>query len=396
MTVPPTRCEYQWPEDADVDFPVPDSFMRPHHCCWRETWEDSDRCIWHAETDAEKPTDELERRRETPENLEHNRGGDRSAELLDGAYLPGVGLGMVGSFRGCSLQYADLSGADLMEADLPGADLFKADLPGADLFKADLTDADLRFADLSGADLRGADLSGADLRGADLSGADLRRADLPGANLREADLSGADLREADLSDAKLAELSCTDVTLSRGTTFLEQKTYAQRVREGVVAVRRSLDPRSSERDPAEYDTEARTYGELRRAYSANGLLGRARKARVRERRARRREAKAEGGVGGTGAWFLSLLSEIFTGYGVRLLPVVGWMLVLYVGSTVVYWQLTDWGVRYSLYYSIVTFTTAPPELPPSGIPAIVASIETFAGTAAIIFLGYVLGSRERI
>ena len=385
MTVPPTRCEYQWPEDADVDLPAPYA-LGAGHCCWRETWEDSDRCIWHAETDAEKPTDELERRRETPENLEHNRGGDRSAELLDGAYLPGVGLGMVGSFRGCSLQYADLSGADLMEADLPGADLRFADLP----------DADLQYADLTDATLWEADLTDADLQYADLPGANLREADLPGANLREADLSGADLREADLSDAKLAELSCTDVTLSRGTTFLEQKTYAQRVREGVVAVRRSLDPRSSERDPAEYDTEARTYGELRRAYSANGLLGRARKARVRERRARRREAKAEGGVGGTGAWFLSLLSEIFTGYGVRLLPVVGWMLVLYVGSTVVYWQLTDWGVRYSLYYSIVTFTTAPPELPPSGIPAIVASIETFAGTAAIIFLGYVLGSRERI
>jgi hypothetical protein len=166
----------------------------------------------------------------------------------------------------------------------------------------------------------------------------------------------------------------------------------------VFAVGRAIDPRSSEGDPAEYDTVARTHGELRKAYSANGLLGRARKARVRERRARRREAKAEEGIGGTGAWFFSLLSEIFSGYGVRLLPVVGWMLVLYVGSTVVYWQLTDWGVRYSLYYSIVTFTTAPPaaDPPPSGIPAIVASIETFAGTAAIIFLGYVLGSRERI
>ena len=30
------------------------------------------------------------------------------------------------------------------------------------------------------------------------------------------------------------------------------------------------------------------------------------------------------------------------------------------------------------------------------ITSIVAGIETFAGTVAIIFLGYVLGSRERI
>jgi len=41
-------------------------------------------------------------------------------------------------------------------------------------------------------------------------------------------------------------------------------------------------------------------------------------------------------------------------------------------------------------------TTSPPTEPPLGIASIVAGFETLAGTAAIVFLGYVLGTRERI
>lgn len=47
----------------------------------------------------------------------------------------------------------------------------------------------------------------------------------------------------------------------------------------------------------------------------------------------------------------------------------------------------------ALYYSIVTFTTSPP---PLGLASIMAGIETFAGTALIVLLGYVLGTREQV
>lgn len=285
----------------------------------------------------------------------------------------------------------------------PEAKLWDTDLSGADLNNANLAKAYLIGADLSGANLMGADLSGATLRRTDLSGAKLLAVNLSGADLWDADLSGTDIREADLSGANIREADLSGADLSRETTFISRKTYRKRVREGVFAVGRAIGLRSgrgdsSEDDPTEYDIVARTHGELRKAYSTNGLLSRARKARVRERRARRREAKAEEGIRGTVAWFFSVLSGFFTGYGVRLLPVVGWMLLLYFGSTFVYWHWTDWGLGYSLYYSVVTFTTAPPatNTPPGRILAIVASFETFAGTAAIIFLGYVLGSRERI
>ena len=72
------------------------------------------------------------------------------------------------------------------------------------------------------------------------------------------------------------------------------------------------------------------------------------------------------------------------------------MLALYLLSAGVYWYGGGMAWDRSLYYSIVTFTTAPPETPPNYITSIVAGIETFAGTAAIIFLGYVLGARERV
>jgi hypothetical protein len=72
------------------------------------------------------------------------------------------------------------------------------------------------------------------------------------------------------------------------------------------------------------------------------------------------------------------------------------MLLLYLVSAGVYWHWGEMAWDRSLYYSIVTFTTAPPEPPLNYATSVIAGIETFAGTAAIIFLGYVLGSRERI
>jgi hypothetical protein len=75
------------------------------------------------------------------------------------------------------------------------------------------------------------------------------------------------------------------------------------------------------------------------------------------------------------------------------------MVALYLASVAAYfWE--GMPIDQSLYYSVVTFTTAPPT-DPSGvgfgtIGTLAAGIETFAGTAAIVFLGYVLGTRERV
>jgi len=146
---------------------------------------------------------------------------------------------------------------------------------------------------------------------------------------------------------------------------------------------------------AAYDEIARANHELRKAYNANGLTDRARAARVRERKARRREARAEGGWGWV-AWLWSVLSQVFTGYGIQLRWVLGMMLLLYLGSAFVYVEFGGMTLVDSLYYSIVTFTTSPPAEPTGIVMHLVAGTETFAGTAAIVFLGYVLGTRERV
>lgn len=144
-----------------------------------------------------------------------------------------------------------------------------------------------------------------------------------------------------------------------------------------------------------YDMIARTNHELRVAYSENGLIGRARRARVREQNARRKEARAEESWRETVAWGWSLLSKVFTGYGVQLWGPIAMMLLLYFGSAWIYsWQ--GMAPDRALYYSVVTFTTSPPETPPLGIASIMAGIETFAGTAFIVLLGYLLATREQV
>lgn len=274
--------------------------------------------------------------------------------------------------------------------EIPNADLTPDDIePGASLTGADLSEANLYLADLSGADLQEADLSGAILEEIDLSEANLYLADLSEANLYRADLSGANLRDANLSGTNLFEVNLSGVALSWATQiepeFIDIKEMASQ-----------LYGLGDSETPGMWDAVARMNHELKTAYSANGLVGQARKYRVRERLARRNEAKAEGGLTGYSAWLGSLLSRIVTGYGVQLRWVGTLMLLIYLVSAAVYWR-AGMEVGESLYYSIVTFTTAPPAPPPSGlITQVTAMGETFGGTLLIVLLGYVLGNREQV
>lgn len=264
-----------------------------------------------------------------------------------------------------------------LKTEIHDGDLHGAIAPHTDLTSLELPPAP-GFVD--------AGFSKADLEGADLSEADLYDADLSGADLRMADLSGADLRDADLRHSPLIEIDLADTTLARSTQ--------------ITAPRDGLEKEVSDYESVSTEqlegSIARANHELRTAYSSNGLIGRARHARVRERRARRREALAGEGWRGTTAWFGSILSKVFTGYGVQLTWIAGVIAVLYLASAGVYHFVGGMSVGRSLYYSVVTLTTSPPSPPPGGLTSVVAGVETFAGTAAIVFLGYVLGTRERV
>lgn len=320
---------------------------------------------------------------------------------------------------------ADLLGADLSDANLEGADLSRADLSGADLSganleRADLSEAELGDTNLSGAmmnfsnlsetymidvvatnaDMHRANFAGAtmehcifsktNLSSAALEGAELFETNLSWANLSGADFSGADLTDSDLSDAVLWNTSFSGALLSRNTDIGSQKKIFERVA-------KESDVGTFSDAAFRWDAIARANHELKTAYSDNGLIGQARDARVRERRARRKEAKAEDGWRGTVAWAGSVVSRVVTGYGVQIWPVALLMILLWFGSATVYTLYGGMVWADSLYFSVVTFTTSPPPEPAlSGISRFVAGVETFLGTTAIVFLGYVLGTRERV
>jgi hypothetical protein len=122
----------------------------PIETCERSTWEDHDRCVWHAQVDGK-----------TKETLETTDPEEQSA--IDGAYLVEASLANVDWFGDTSL----------VEANLTGADLKGANFSGANLTLATLTDVSAIATDFSGANLEGAILTNADLRRATIEDARL-------------------------------------------------------------------------------------------------------------------------------------------------------------------------------------------------------------------------------
>jgi len=429
------------------DLDVPDSALRSYGIeswsCSRPAWEPeatgSSRCVWHTET-AEKPPNELKNEihdgdlhgaiaphtdltsLELPPAPGFVDAGFSKADLegadLSDAYLWEADLSEA-NLKGADLSdaylwEADLSGADLREADLSEAHLRFADLRVADLREADLSEAHLRFADLSGANLKGADLSEAHLRGADLSAADLLGADLSAANLGAADLSGAGLRKADLSAANLRRADLSRAVL--GNTNQSNINISNRTR-----FTRGFIPKFGPAlwqigfTPRYWNGHAQDCHKLATKCSKAGLRRNARILTVWDRRARRIEALFSMRVPeAVGSW----LNWQATGHGISLRRITRNIVALYIISTTIYLLF---GIQSSaeaipinvllsrpfltpdvvdtLYFSIVTFTTSPP-VPMSamsvGISKWVAMAETFLGTALIVFLGYVLGTRERV
>lgn len=246
-------------------------------CCWRPTWADFDRCIWHAET-RDKPLGSL---RKALSGL---------PERLDGAFLVGTRINASLYFEDCSLQRAtlfearldgvDFSGTDLSKSDIAesliedsdfsesllpranlrrsrilntnlsraylpetdfteatlefvnavdavfsrasftGAKILEADFSNAHLYSTDLVGADLQDINFTDAHLPDTDLTDADLRGIDFTDADLQDADLTDVDLRDGDLNGVSLRNADLTDANLQGCDFTDADL-RNSDFTD-------------------------------------------------------------------------------------------------------------------------------------------------------------------------------
>ena len=198
----------------------------------------------------------------------------------------------------------------------------------------------LTGARFENADQEGADFSDADLRFAEFPDADLRFAEFPDADLQRTDLTGTNLQGATITNTDLRGSTIEDINVSQATEFGRQ-TLAEQEADSV----------------SDWDEIAQVHHTLKTILSEeHGLVGKAREHHIWEREARGKEALADGDRLGYAG---SRLSRYVTGYGVDYRRVVAVMAVVFALPTLWYWQRAP-GIEQSLYYSIVTFVTAPP------------------------------------
>jgi hypothetical protein len=346
-------------------------------CCWRETWNDTGRCIWHGESNGKTVKELRSRRAEGPERL-------------DGANIEGLELDNVISFSDCVMV-----GASFSDASLHGVDL---------------SNAFLNRANLSDAALWGADLSDIDLRRADLSDVDFRRANLSDAYLSEASLTDANLREAAFYGAIFDGTQIDAATRFGGH-------YDDEMADG--------DPREYDRDePSPWDKAAFTYRQIERLSRDIALSDQSRWAYRSRKDVRRREYRRTSGLSKKVRWLKAEGSRWLTNYGDGPWHVVGTSLVVMVlwaflyplvggidvpptpeDTDTVVWEvfpkvvysLPDPLAEFatSLYFSVVTFTTLGygDLQPATGAAQALATIESFVGALLMALLVFVLGRR---
>lgn len=222
--VPEHRCGFELtPEHRFVNWDGELSVWRGQFnaiSCCREPWRDSDRCIWHAETE-DKPVDQLK--------TVHAEGSKR----IDGVFLVGVDAGDELSFQEYELIFPDfsetnLSNACFAQARLLGARFRRANLERANFSGAipvnvrnvkkdfptvNFNESIIREAKFNDAWFLNSDFTETKGRWADFSDANLKKAQFSGANLRETKFTSTDLRDAKFPDAHLGKAELNPATL---------------------------------------------------------------------------------------------------------------------------------------------------------------------------------------
>ena len=367
-------------------------------CCWRETWQDTDRCKWHLDEDKS-------------DIITQSHFIDEADYLVDSV------------FRGASLPGGEtLEGRHLMGSDFSGADLRGADLSGSNLTEANFSDANLRGANLSDADLKDADFSETDLRDADLRDADARDASFREANLENTALTRTNLRNADICDARMFEASFSDTWINEATKLGDFCVYEKEADAGI-----DRDERTVERHMA----AAWSYRALENLCRENSLPTKARNFFVREKEARRKHAWETGDYRhwmraeasrwvmehGSNPWRVVAVSAVIIVLFAVLYPVTGGLVDSVAGPSntqtasdavkptiITYWPdggLPQFNVLLgklprifgtSLYFSVVTFATLGygDIYVKGGLARGLATVETILGSVLIALLVFVL------
>lgn len=403
------RCRYTYTGEAAHE-----------SCCYRKTWGDAERCVWHAEADDEetKPMEVLREARAPPSVRELNGGGG-PAEILDGAEFRDVSFPDGTDLAGVSLRDANMAEVTLREATLVGASLLDATLIDADLRRSDLSEANCWEAELNEIHLGGADLEGVDLQAADCSDAILRGADLHGANLEGAFFTRADLFDATLTETRSYGAVFSEARANEGTELDKWCVYdpnsdvdSGQWRGGTDQTRTDggASVAGSEVDPL---TKAEgTYQELEELCAENALLEPQGRYFVRRQDIHTEEHRQEGNWS---RWLRARVSRAVVLYGespFRVLSVAGAVIV---GSALLYplgllrnsttGQLMTYPtptepvalvttLADSLYFSTLTFTTMTFGLySPVGAGKFLTMLETGAGIVLMALLVFVFGRR---
>lgn len=313
--------------------------------CWRPTYEEYDRCLWHADEGAK-----------SPEALEDY--GPEPGERLDGAVL-----------RGVLLEDQDW----LAETTLVGVD-----------FEA--------------ANLEGADLRGSDLRGASFDDAHARATNFEETNLEDASFDSTKLQGASFRSAQLNDTEFSGSRISRETGFDDVVGYEQQLEE-------ATDP--DEREEL-FDAATWVYRRLQDLSRRNALFGNVEHYFLREKAVRRRFAwqqreyihalRAEGSrwlIGyGRNPWRIVAISGLVVGLCALLFPFLGTLQDTAGQESVRYaLELPPQGsvdrtiavFGKSLYFSVVTFAT----LGYGDVQPVGTAIRALAGIESLLGFGLV-------
>jgi uncharacterized protein YjbI with pentapeptide repeats len=291
------------------------------------------------------------------EALERLRRAQRDAVLrvtldlsgldLSGAVLPRATL------ERAALTGATLTGANLIGATLTGAILSRATLTKANLDSATLTSADLGEATLTDAILRYATLTRADLGEATLTSADLYRATLTSADLHEATLTGANLRRAKLQRTILVSSHMDTATELTRVSLDSHTQLGDIVWNGAPLTRVdwSQAPRLGDEDAiATGETRAkrikilrdaaRAYRGLATALRSQSMAREASHYRLREQRLEQRAMRLQRRYG---AWLLSTIFDLVSGYGEEPGRILAFYAVVVLTFTAVFFSVTNFG-----------------------------------------------------
>ena len=322
----------------------------------------------------------------------------------------------------------NLTNARLRYVDLTGSDLVKADLTHADLEKACLTDADLEGADLTDVYFRGANLENADLINANLIKADLAYANLTDTDLRKADLTDTDLRDASLNCVALYDTTLQGVNIDESTSVNPPSKLELKADAAAESRLGWFDQRGfrwlrflgrSASDPTNLQRAEQQYRRIKRLYR-EADLSRDPALEIQEKDARRKRALA---AGKWGKWLRKAFSRWVLGYGLRIWPIIGVMLLVIGVWTLLYpipgiadrslaASPTETGIvayetlppslsmetietlRRSLYFSTITFSTLGyADVAPVRWGRELATVESFVGALLMAYFVSVLSRR---